>query len=211
MSQTINIIIADDHTLIRETWAFLLNSDPRFNVIAHTGNPIEAIEMVAMHNPDIVLMDINMEEIDGFEATKRILSFNPGSKIIAVSMLSQPAIAKKMINIGARGYVTKQSSKEEMIKAIMEVMGGKKYVCEEIRNIVAEQLMNDEKTPSINDLSQRELEIVGHIKKGLSSKEIAGELMITTKTVEVHRYNILKKLSLKNTAELINLASKAGL
>lgn len=211
MKQTITILIADDHKLIRDTWAFLLNSDRRFRVVAETGNAEEAVAMAVSKKPDIILMDISIQPIDGFEATRRIRESVPGIRIIGVTMYSQPAMAQKLIKAGGMGYVTKQSSKEEMIKAIEEVVKGKQYICEDIKNLFTEQMFKESKTRSINDLSQRELEIVGFIRKGLSSKEIGQQLGITGKTVEVHRYNILKKLDVKNTAELINLAVQAGL
>jgi len=211
MTQAITILIADDHKLIRETWTFLLNSDPRFQVIADTGNPDEVAQLVLIHEPDVVLLDINMGPVDGFEVARQIQEIRPETQIIAITMFSQPAIAKKMMKTGASAYVTKQSGKDEMIRAILEVMEGHKYVCDEIRNLLAEQMMTEKAAPSFNDLSQRELEIVSYIKKGLSLKEIGIKLNIATKTIEVHRYNILKKLRLKNTAELINVAMQAGL
>ena len=115
----INILIADDHKLIRETWSYILNSDSRFQVIAECGDAQEAVELAKTKRPHVVLMDINMAPFSGLEATQRIRKISPGSKVIGVSMHSQPAYAKKMLQMGARGYVTKNSSKEEMIKAIL--------------------------------------------------------------------------------------------
>src|ERR1700682_788988 len=120
----INILIADDHKLIRETWSYILNSDPRFQVIAECGDALEAVELSKVKRPHIVLMDINMAPFSGLEATQRIRKISPGSKVIGVSMHSQPAYAKKMLQMGAKGYVTKNSPKEELIKAIMEVTHG---------------------------------------------------------------------------------------
>ena len=157
-------------------------------------------------------MDINMTPVNGFEATKLVRKFSPGSKIIGISMHSMPAYARRMLQIGAMGYVTKNSSKDELINSIVEVYGGKKYICEEVKNILAQQELEDEGgTPDMNVLSRRELDIVQLIKEGLSSKEIAIRLDISLKTVEVHRYNILKKLSLKNTAALVNFINVHGL
>ena len=119
--QKVSILIADDHKLIRETWSYILNNDPRFEVVAECGDSEQAVEVARTKRPQIILMDINMTPISGFEATERIRKVSPASKIIGVSMHSQPAYAKKMLQIGARGYVTKNSSKEEMIKAILEV------------------------------------------------------------------------------------------
>jgi DNA-binding NarL/FixJ family response regulator len=201
----INILIADDHKLIRETWSYILNSDSRFQVVGECGDAQEAVELAKTKRPHVVLMDINMTPFSGLEATQRIRKISPGSKVIGVSMHSQPAYAKKMLQMGARGYVTKNSSKEEMIKAILEVNHGNKYICDEIKNIISEQLLDEkEDSPNINALTEREMQIINFIKEGLSSKEIATSLNISLKTVEVHRHNILKKLKLKNSASLVN-------
>jgi DNA-binding NarL/FixJ family response regulator len=208
----ITILLVDDHKLIRDSWSFILNSDSRFQVIGETSNADEAVEVARTKKPDIVLMDINMTPVNGFEATKLVRKFSPGSKIIGISMHSMPAYARRMLQIGAMGYVTKNSSKDELINSIVEVYGGKKYICEEVKNILAQQELEDEGgTPDMNVLSRRELDIVQLIKEGLSSKEIALRLDISLKTVEVHRYNILKKLSLKNTAALVNFINVHGL
>jgi len=202
--EAISILIADDHKLIRDTWSFILNTDNRFKVVAECSNGEDAIEQAKQKRPQIVLMDINMTPVSGLEATRQIRKVSPGSKIIGVSMHSQPAYAKKMLQIGAKGYVTKNSSRDEMFKAIMEVHHGNRYICDEVKNIISEQIMDDSPSQGINALSERELQIVKLIKEGFSSKEISGQLNISLKTVEVHRHNILKKLNLKNSAALVN-------
>jgi DNA-binding NarL/FixJ family response regulator len=157
-------------------------------------------------------MDVNMTPVNGFDATMQIHKFSPESRVIAVSMHSMPAYAKKMLQLGAMGYVTKNSSKDEMITAIIEVNNGKKYICEEVKNILAQlELDEDSNEADMNTLSRREIDIVKLLKEGLSSKEIALQLDISLKTVEVHRYNILKKLKLKNTAALVNFINTKGL
>ncbi len=208
----ITILIADDHKLIRETWTYILNSDERFEVVAECGDAEQAVELSKELNPNIILMDINMPPFNGFEATEQIRKVSPDSKIIGVSMHSQPAYAKKMLQVGARGYVTKNSSKEEMFNAITEVYNGNKYVCDEIKTIISDQLLDDNQdAPSVNSLTEREMQIIHHIREGHSSKEIATQLDISLKTVEVHRHNILKKLKLKNSASLVNfINSSAG-
>jgi DNA-binding NarL/FixJ family response regulator len=210
--EKISILIADDHKLIRETWTYILNSDPRFQVVAECADSEEAVELARLKRPHIILMDINMAPFNGFEATEKIRKVSPGSKIIGVSMHSQPAYAKKMLQVGAKGYVTKNSSKEEMFTAITEVFKGNKYVCDEIKTIISDQLLDENQdVPSINSLTEREIQIINHIREGLSSKEIANRLEISLKTVEVHRHNVLKKLKLKNSASLVNfINSNAG-
>ena len=209
----ITILLVDDHKLIRESWSFILNSDPRFMVIGETSNAEDAVTIAKEKNPQIVLMDINMTPVNGFEATRLVRKYSPASKIIGISMHSMPAYARRMLQMGAMGYVTKNSSKEELLTSIMEVNDGRKYVCDEVKNILAQQELVDDGggQPDMNVLSRREIEIVKLIKEGMSSKEIAIQLDITLKTVEVHRYNILKKLSLKNTAALVNFINAQGL
>lgn len=208
----ISIMLVDDHKLIRESWSYILNNDSRFQVIAQSGNGEDAVEIAKEQKPRIVLMDINMSPLNGFEVTKLLRKFSPGSKVIGMSMHSMPAYAKRMLQIGAMGYVTKNSSKVELIDAITEVNDGRKYVCAEVKNILAQQELVDEAgLPDMNTLSRREIDIVQLIKEGLSSKEIAVQLGISLKTVEVHRYNILKKLNLKNTAALVNYTNSQGL
>jgi DNA-binding NarL/FixJ family response regulator len=208
----ITIMLVDDHKLIRDSWSFILNSDPRFIVIGETNNGEDAVELVKNLRPDIVLMDVNMSPVNGFDATKLITQHTPGSKVIAVSMHTMPAYAKRMMQVGAMGYVTKNSSRDEMIKAIIEVSEGRKYICDEVKNILAQKELEEEPAQAdMNVLSKREIEIIQLIKEGLSSKEIAGKLDISLKTVEVHRYNILKKLKLKNTAALVNFINASGI
>ena len=208
----ITILIADDHTLVRETWSFILNTDERFKVIAESGSGEEAVELARQLRPDIVIMDINLPGMNGIEATQLIRKYSPASKILGVSLHTQPTYARKMIQKGAMGYVTKNSSREEMFKAIMEVHAGRRYICEEIKNILSEQVINGEdQQAGLNALSQREIEIINFIKKGFSSKEIAESLDISVKTVEVHRYNVLKKLNLKNSAALVNYINNSQL
>ena len=210
--EKVSIIIADDHKLIRETWTFILNNDDRFQVIAECSNGEEAVEMAKQLRPKVLLMDINMTPLNGIEATQLVRKYSPATKIIGVSMHSQPAYVKKMLKIGASGYVTKNSPKDEMITAILEVMKGNRYICEEVKNILSEQMFEEENEHTgINALSNRELDVIKLIKDGLSSKEISQELNISLKTVEVHRHNILKKLNLKNSAALVNYINTSGL
>lgn len=205
------ILIADDHTLLRETWSFILNTDPRFNVIAACGSGEEAVQLAKKLRPDIVIMDINLNGIDGIEATALIRKYAPGVKILAVSLHTQPAYAQRIMQKGASGYVTKSSGREEMVKALEEISLGKKYVCNTIRKVLADRTVNTVDRNVIDSLTTREIEIISFIRKGDSSKEIAVSLNLATRTVDVHRYNILKKLKLKNSAELIVYMNKNGL
>ncbi len=193
-------------------WATMLKSHNDYEIIGESGTLYEAVEMIRTKRPDIVLLDINLVQGSGLDAVPLIRKYSPGSRIIAVSMHNEPAYVKKMMKLGAKAYVTKNSSHEEMFKAIEEVMAGKTYLCAEIKNILADKaLSNDNTEPTVKDLSMREIEIVKLLKTGLSSKEIATQLNITVRTAEVHRHNILKKLKIKNTALLINYINTTDL
>jgi DNA-binding NarL/FixJ family response regulator len=211
--EKISILLVDDHKLIRDSWSYILNSDPRFRVIGSTAKADEALSIAKVKHPKVVLMDLNMSPVSGFDLTKLMRKHSPDSKIIGVSMHTMPVYAKKMLQMGAMGYVTKNSSKEEMVTAIVSVSKGDKYVCDEVKNILAKQELDDSE-PGANDmnaLTQREVDVVQLIKEGLSSRQIAEKLTLSLKTVEVHRYNILKKLKLKNTATLVNFINAQGL
>lgn len=210
--EKITILLVDDHRLIRDSWSHVLNMEPRFQVVGSASTGEEALALAKEKRPRVILMDINMTPVNGFDTTKAIRKQSPGSRIIGVSMHAIPVYAKKMFQAGAIGYVTKNSSREELITAILEVDAGRKYICEEVKTILAEQQMEETTSQSdINNLSKRELDVAKLIKEGMSSKEIALQLGISLKTVEVHRYNILKKLHLKNTASLVNFINTNGI
>lgn len=210
--EKITILLVDDHRLLRESWYGILNSDPHFRVVGDTGDGMEAIKMAKNLQPDVVLMDLNMMPVDGYEVTKQIQKSGSDSRVIGLSMYNNVISAKRLLALGAMGYLTKNSSKEEMKEAILEVKKGRKYICKEIKNVLAQQeLEEDSEVSLVGSLSKREIEIVQYVKKGFSSREIALQLDIGMKTVEVHRYNILRKLHLKNSASLINFFNANGI
>jgi DNA-binding NarL/FixJ family response regulator len=129
----IRIILVDDHRLVLESWKLLLENDPRFAIIAECENGEDAILVTRELIPDIILMDINMAPINGFETTRKILSENPLLKIIGISVNNQPSYATKMLELGGKGFVTKGSSFDELTTAIIKVNSGGKYICEEIK------------------------------------------------------------------------------
>ena len=200
----VTVMLIDDHTLIRETWRALLNTVKNIEIVAESGDGHLALEMARTTRPDIVLLDINMLPVNGIEVLKMIRKLSPASRVIVVSMHSQPVYAKKMLRLGAKGYVTKNSPLNELLDAIRDVSTGNIFVCQEVKKLISGQLIDDDQTvPDINSLSGRELQIAGLITAGGTSKDIAAELGICLKTIEVHRYNILKKLNLRNTISLI--------
>jgi two-component system invasion response regulator UvrY len=198
------IMLVDDHTLIRQSWAFLMSMDNRFEVVAECGDGEEAVESAKKLRPDIVLLDINMSPLNGFEVLKLLRKYAPASKIIGVSMHVEPPYVKKLFRMGAKGYVTKNSTRDEMIEAISEVKKGNVYICREVQKILDLQKGDGKvEVEGLNSLSERELQIVGLLGEGHSSKEIAEKLHIALKTVDAHRHHILKKMKLDSTVALI--------
>lgn len=203
--EKITILITDDHTLVREAWSTLLNADHRFKVLGLTGTGEEAIELVNQLHPDIVLMDINLPGINGIAATQLIRRNSPATKVLGVSMHTQPSYARKMFQHGASGYVSKDSSSEELCKAIIEVHNNQKYICDAIKDTITNlSLYSNDQQTAFNSVSKRELEIMDLVSQGYSSREIGDRLAISFKTVEAHRYNAMKKLNLKNAAAMVN-------
>lgn len=211
MNDIISIVIVDDHALVAEVWAELINTDPKFSVVGICNNTTSAIEVVQVKRPKIVIMDINLQPMSGIDATKVIRKVSPGTKVIGVSMHDQPSFAKRMIKNGASGYITKSSGKQEMFEAINAVIRGEVYICKEIQENISKQFLVQDDLPDINKLSEREIEIINKIREGFSAKEIAEQLFISSRTVETHRSNIFKKLHLKNTASLLKFINNSSL
>lgn len=203
MTKKIRIIIADDHLLIAETWATLINMDPDFEVVKVYDNTKTMIDEITELKPDVAILDININPFSGIESTKMIKKLAPGTRIIGVSMHNQPSFAKKMMRNGAMGYVTKNSTKIEMYDAIRAVMKGDKYICAEIQKNITNQMLVDDDDNKLSTLTEREIEIIKLIKNGSTNKEIADQLFLSPRTVETHRARILKKLDLKNSLSLV--------
>lgn len=142
--QKISIIIVDDHRLVRETWSYILNSDPRFKVLGECESGEDAVAVIPDMEPDVVIMDINLPGISGIDATEQIITSGCRSKILGVSLHSDPNYARKMLEKGAMGYVTKNSAREEMFEAITKIHGGEKYICQEIKTILARLMESTE-------------------------------------------------------------------
>ncbi len=211
MNRKINVVIVDDHKMIAEMWAELINSDPDYTVTALYDNTEAAIEFIRQNRPSIVIMDINILPMSGVEATKIVRKISPGTKVIGVSMHNQPSYAKRMLKNGASGYVTKSSSKQEMFEAMAAAIAGKIYICKEIQENLSKQMLVEDDIPDVSKLTEREIEILRYIIDGHSSKEIAQQLFLSFRTVEVHRANILKKLNQKNTPSLLKFIHNTSL
>jgi DNA-binding NarL/FixJ family response regulator len=210
--EKITILIVDDHQMLLDLWFFILSRDGRFQVVGKADNGKLAVEIAKSKRPDVVIVDINMPQLDGFETTKLIRRYSPASRIIAISVYALPAYAKKMKQIGGMGYVTKNSPASELIKAIIEVYNYRPYFCSQIEKMMEqEQKLHVHKKITADSLTRREMEIIQLIEQGFTSREIADKLFLSVKTIHIHRHKIFKKLQVKNVMSLIKKAQSLGL
>lgn len=210
MKKKLKIYIVDDHALFREGLRFLLNNSEHISEIKEAGNGLEFLNEFENFKPDVVLMDIEMPEVNGIEATKAALSRDPDLKIIALSMYSDENFYTEMIEAGAKGFLIKNSQFNDVQTAIIEVYNNRNYFSPEILSSIVNSLNHKAETPVNNELTKRELEVLLHICKGLSNQEISEKLSISKRTVDKHRENILCKSQSKNTAELVVYAIRNG-
>lgn len=208
---SIRILIADDHRVFIDGMAALLKEIPGMEVVGAAVNGEEMIRQVEVLKPDVVLSDIQMPVMDGIAATTEIHKKFPNVKVVALTMLNETLFIKKMLEAGASGYVLKTIDKDELVRVIQKVAAGEKHFSPE----VTAQLMNNfsEKAAAspLENLTRREKEILALIAKGLTDKEIAGQVFLSPLTVTTHRKNILSKLGLKNKVELARFAMENGL
>ena len=209
---SVNIILADDHTLFREGLLSILNSELEFKVIAQAENGRDVVKLARKHDVDVIVMDIAMPELNGIEATHQVLHDNPAIKVIALSMHSDRHFVTGMLKAGARGYLLKDCAGSELIRAIREVLLDRYYISEEISTTVLNdyvgKLVEEEEG---SELTSREREVLQLIAEGKSTQDIAQTLFISVKTVEAHRAKIKSKLKLNSIPELTKYAIREGL
>jgi DNA-binding NarL/FixJ family response regulator len=210
METNIKVLIVDDHKLISEAWASLLKDAPNISVVGTADNVDDAYDRALIYKPEIVLMDINLGSGSGFDATQRINNSLPKTRVIGLSLHDDITYVKKFLSIGAKGYLTKNTSKSELIDAIHAVHRGEIFIASDIKDRYFTSLLNVDSYESKKELTMKEIEIVKLIAKGMSSKEIADKLFISHRTVETHRHNILKKLDMSNSAQLSSWAKDKG-
>lgn len=209
----IKVLIADDHQLFREGLVNLISSAPDIEVIAEAKDGKEATEKTKKLNPDVVLIDIGMPEMNGIEATRILKKQQPLVKVIAVSMHSDRQFVKGILEAGADGYLLKNCTYRQLIDAIQSVMEGKKYLSDDITEMVIKGYLDPAVDVSDNqsELSERELEILKLYAEGKSTREISEKLFISVKTVGTHKQHIFEKLGLKSNADMVKYAIKEGL
>ena len=204
--EKIRIIITDDHQLFRNGLKILLNAFPEFEVTGEASNGEEFLRVLKESPADVALMDINMPEMDGIEATRKGLKLCPDIDIIALSMYGEEEYYYKMVDAGAKGFVLKDSDISEVKEAILTVKKGGSYFSQELLYHVIQKIKHRENESRSANLSRREKEILLKICEGLPNQEIADALFISKRTVDKHRANLLGKTNSKNTASLILFA-----
>jgi DNA-binding NarL/FixJ family response regulator len=210
---TIKVLIADDHQLFREGLVNLISSAPDIEVIAEAKDGKEATEKTKQLKPDVVLIDIGMPEMNGIEATRILKKQQSGVKVIAVSMHSDRQFVKGILEAGADGYLLKNCTYRQLIDAILSVVEGKKYLSDDITEMVIQGYLEpEEDNPEGQvELSERELEVLKLYAEGKSTREISEKLFISVKTVGTHKQHIFEKLGLKSNADMVKYAIKEGL
>ena len=215
MENKLSIVLADDHTILREGLRALLTADPGFEVVGEARDGREAVRCVEKLGPELILMDLSMPRMSGMEAIREIKKRYPETKIIALTVHKTEEYLLNTLQAGADGFVLKDATHDELIMAIKNVMGGKSYLSPAVSEKVIEGYLQGKKSTqslsSWESLSQREREVLKLIAEGYKNKEIAGDLCISLKTVEKHRANLMKKLDLHNAAALTVYAVDKGL
>jgi DNA-binding NarL/FixJ family response regulator len=211
---TARVLLADDHQLFRDGLRSLLQRSPGFTVVGEAADGLEALRLCRDLQPDVVLLDISMPGLNGVEAARRIGVEAPGTRILIVSMHADRRFVAESLRAGARGYLLKDSAFPEVVQAIQAVMRGHMFLSPAITDVVAQDFASQVPSPersAFRLLSPREREVLQLLAEGLSTKEIAGKLSVSGKTVETHRRQIMDKLGLHSVAELTKYAVREGL
>lgn len=209
MAEKIKIIVVDDHTIVRQGVSQALQKKENFEVVGEAESGQTAIDLVSELCPDVIIMDINMPGLNGIQTTKQILQINSDIKVLALSMHSEKVYVMGMLNSGASAYLLKTCSIKELYNAINIVLSGKIYLCPDIKSQIVDESLDSnhgEKRTLLSILTQREREVLKLIAEGYLTKSIAHQLTISTKTVDVHRANLKKKLGIHGTAQLTKFA-----
>ena len=208
-ANSIKIIIADDHPLVRGGIKTVLDKVPDFQVVAEAEDGLQLLRLIDEYSPHIALIDISMPHLNGLDALKKLNGQYPGLKLIILTMHEEPEYIMKSLNSGAHAYLLKNVSPDELQKAIRTVVNGGKYFNQTVSGIIMENLAKSE--PEEEALTPRELEVLKLVSQGMSNYQIASELFISIRTVEKHRVNVLRKMQALNTADLVRKAMEKGL
>jgi DNA-binding NarL/FixJ family response regulator len=214
MTKKSRIVLVEDHTILREGLRSLLSSDPRFEVVGEAEDGLEAIQCIDKLAPDLVLMDLTMPKMDGLGAIRETKNRQQNTKVLVLTVHKTEEYILAALQAGADGYVLKDATQTELIRALEAVIGGQPYLSPEVSHKVINGYLESKKSnygSSIERLTERERQILKMIGEGYRNKEIGDQLSVSVKTVEKHRANLMKKLDLHNTAALTAYAIEKGL
>ena len=213
LEQVISILVADDHGIVREGLRRLLESEQDLKVVGEASDGREVLAEVEKHDPEVVVLDITMPRLGGLETLERLRADHPDVKVILLSVHGDPPFIQSAIALGADGYILKNGRAAEIITAVREVVNGGSYFSPAVAREIVDQLRSPKPAASepFSLLSGREREVLHLIADGLSAKEIAARLEISTKTVEAHRTSLMRKLGVRKATELVRYALRHGL
>lgn len=209
-SRKTRILLADDHAIVRQGFRLILSSQPDFEVIGEASNGREAVERAGELQPDIVVMDVSMPELNGIEATRRIAESAPRARVLALSMHKDSVYVREILRAGARGYLLKDSIDNDLLTAVRAIASGEGYLSPAVSDAVLSDYRKHVTDP-IDLLTSREREVLQMIAEGKTNKDIANTLKLSVYTVEAHRGRIMEKLNLHSTGELVRFAIRNGL
>jgi two-component system, NarL family, response regulator NreC len=204
------ILLADDHAVVRQGFRMILAAHPNFEIVAEAANGREAVEMAEQLQPDVVVMDVTMPELNGIEATRRMAQVSPRARVLALSMHKDSVYVREILRAGARGYLLKDALDRDLVAAVEAIARGEAY----LSPAIADAVLNDYRkhvTDPLDLLSSREREVLQMIAEGKTNKEIASILNLSVYTVDAHRGRIMEKLNLHSTPELVRFAIRNGL
>jgi DNA-binding NarL/FixJ family response regulator len=207
---TINILLADDHAIVRQGLKLILSANADLHVVGEAANGREAVELAHKLKPDIVLMDVAMPEVNGIEATRQMIAANPRTRVLVLSMHKEALYVREILRAGARGYILKDAIDKELVEAVRSVAQGDGYISPAVSGALLSDYRQNVTDP-LDLLSSREHEVLRLIAEGKTNKEVASQLNLSVYTVDSHRGKIMEKLNLHSTGELVRFAMKRGL
>jgi DNA-binding NarL/FixJ family response regulator len=210
MNAKIRILLADDHAVVRQGFKMILAAQPDMEIVGEAGNGREALELAGQYQPDVIVMDVAMPELNGIEATRRLADLSPRTRVLALSMHKDSVYVREILRAGARGYLLKDSIASDLLAAVRAVSRGEGYLSPGVSDAV----LNDYRrhvTDPIDLLTSREREVLQMIAEGKTNKEIATVLNLSVYTVDAHRGRIMEKLNLHSVNELVRFALRSGL
>ena len=207
----IRILIADDHGIVAEGLKHLIEAQPDMEVVALVGDGREAVQQAREVQPDVVLMDLSMPELNGADATRAILERDAKCRVIVLSMYAQREYVRRALKAGAAGYVVKRSAAKEVVEAIRAVHAGQRYLSPRVADVVLEDYSDEKQDDPLARLSAREREVLQLLAEGRTGAEIAARLALSQKTVETYRARLVEKLGIRDVAGLVKFAIQRGL